>query len=122
MVLREVNAAANNLLFEINTANVLYRNVALQRIPYASCRVSGIVVGNSRGQITPTSASPQVGQISATMTPAHPAGANFTPQLTRIGNLGYIYADPPISGGVLNVYTHNVAGAATNLDFYLTIL
>ena len=28
---REVNAAANNLLFEINTANVLYRNVALQR-------------------------------------------------------------------------------------------
>ena len=55
------------------------------------------------------------------MSPAHPAGANFTPQVTLISNLGYIYADPPVSGGVLTVYTQNVAGTATNLDFYLTI-
>ena len=55
------------------------------------------------------------------MTPAHLAGASFTPQATLISNLGYIYVDPPISGGVLTVYTHHVAGTATNLDFYLTI-
>ena len=40
--------------------------------------------------------------------------------MTLIGNLGYIYVDPPTSGGALTVYMHNVAGAATNLDFYLT--
>ena len=116
-----MNAAVNNLLFEVNTTNVLYRNVPLQRIPYASCRVSGTVVGNSRGQITPTSSSPQAGQISVTMNPAHLAGASFQSQVTLISNLGYIYVDPPISGGVLTVYTHDVAGTATNLDFYLTI-
>ena len=43
------------------------------------------------------------------------------PQVSLISNLGYIYMDPPISGGALTVYTHNVAGTATNLDFYLTI-
>ena len=116
-----MNSAANNLIFEINTANVLCRNIAVQRIPYVSCRVSGTVVGNSRGQITPTSSSPQAGQINVVMNPARPAGANFTPQFFLISKLGYIYADPPISGGVLSVYTHIVAGTATNSGFYLTI-
>ena len=56
------------------------------------------------------------------MNPAHPAWASFTPQFSLISNLGYIYADPPIGGGVLTVYTHNVAGTAQNLNFYLTNL
>jgi hypothetical protein len=118
---REVNAAANNLLFEINTTSVLYRNVALQRIPYVSCRVSGSIVSNSRGQITPTSTASS-GAITVVMSPAHPAGADFTPQVSLISNRGDIYIDPPISGGAFTIYTFNTAGTQTNLDFYLTIL
>ena len=106
---------------EITPNNILYKNVALQTIPYASCRVSGSIVSNSRGQITPTSTASS-GQITVVMSPAHPAGANFTPQATLISNRGDIYVDPPISGGSVTIYTFNTAGTQTNLDFYLTIL
>ena len=92
---RHVNAGSNILLFEINPTNVLYRNVALQRIPYVSCRVSGSTVSNSRGQITPTSTASS-GLITVVMSPAHPAGATFTPQVSLLSNRGDIYIDPPI--------------------------
>ena len=95
--------------------------VGVQRIPYVSCRVSGSAVSNSRGQITPTSSAPS-GAITVVMSPAHPAGATFTPQVSLISNRSDIYIDPPTSGGPVTIYTLNTAGTQTNLDFYLTIL
>ena len=59
--------------------------------------------------------------ITVTMTTPHPAGADFTPQVSLIGNRGEIYIDPPISGGSVTIYTFNTAGTQANLDFYLTI-
>ena len=52
-----------------------------------------------------------------TLPPAHPALASLNPLVTLISNLGTIYVDPPADGSTLNVYTPNVAGTATNLDF-----
>ena len=48
-VFRRNNPILNENLFEINPTNVFYKSVALQRIPYVSCRVSGTVVGSNRG-------------------------------------------------------------------------
>ena len=118
---RQVTDSTNELIFEITPTNVLYKNVALQRIPYVSCRVSGSIFSNSRGQITPNSTASS-GLITVTMSPAHPAGATFTPQATLISNRGDIYVDPPTSGGAVTIYTFNTAGTQTNFDFYLTIL
>ena len=122
-VFRRINPGLNENLFEINTANVFYKSVALQRIPYVSCRVNGTLIGNSRGQIVPTVSSPTAGQRTVTLSPAHPALGSLNPMLTLISNLGTIYVDPPpADGSTLHVYMHNVAGTATNLDFYLVIL
>ena len=106
------------------TVNVPYSltigGVAVQRIPYVSCRVSGNIVSNSRGQITPTSTASS-GLITVIMSPAHPAGATFTPQATLIGNRGEIYIDPPTSGGSVSIYTFNTDGAQSTLEFCITI-
>ena len=50
-VFRMINPGLNVNLFEINTGNVFYKNVALERIPWISAlvQVSGAVV-NNRGQ------------------------------------------------------------------------
>ena len=116
-----INPGLNVNLFEINTGNVFYKSVALQRIPYVSCRVTGSIVTGSSGQVAPTSSTPQSGQISLSISPPHPAGALMIPQATLIGNRGYIYIDLPSSGGVLTVYTYNVVGSLDTLQFYLTI-
>ena len=44
---RHVNSSSNVLLCEITPDNILYKSVALQRIPYVSCRVSGTIVSAS---------------------------------------------------------------------------
>ena len=119
------NAGNALTILEDGTVNVVgslnVAGVAVQRVPYVSCRVSGSTVSNSRGQITPTSTASS-GMITVVMNPAHPAGAQFTPQFSLIDSVGFIYADTPISGGSVTLYTYNFAGTATNLDFYLTIL
>ena len=120
-VFRRTNPGLNENLFEINTANVFYKSVALQRTPYVSCRVSGSIVTRSRGQITPTSTASS-GMITVVMSPPHPAEADFTPQVSLISNRGDIYVDAPTSGGSVTIYMFNTAGKQTNLDFYLTIL
>ena len=117
-----INPGLNLNLFEINTGNVFYKSVALQTIPYVSCRVSGNTVSNSRGQITPTVSSPQDGGRTITLTPPHPAGASMNPQVSLISNWGDIYVNPPTDGVTLTVGTRNAAGTAENLDFYLLIL
>ena len=117
-----INPGLNLNLFEINTGNVFYKSVALQTIPYVSCRISGNTgVSSSRGQITPTVSSPQSGGRTVTLSPAHPAGVLMNPQVTLIGNWGNIYVDAPINGSTLNVGTQTPAGTALNLDFYLLI-
>ena len=117
-----INPGLNINLFEINTGNVFYKSVALQTIPCVSCRISGnIGVGNSRGQIVPTVSSPQAGGRTVTLSPPHPAGASMNPHVTLISDWGYIYVDPPINGATLQVGSQNIAGTATNLDFYLLI-
>ena len=118
---RHVNSGPNVLLFEITPTNVLYKNVALQRIPYVSCRVDGSVITNRGGQITPSS-SQNAGVVELTMNPPHPAGANFVPQATLISEHGYVYVDPPASGSSLTVIIANVALAPSTLPFFLTIL
>jgi hypothetical protein len=98
-------------------------NVAVQRIPYVSCCISGnTTVGNSRGQITPTSQSPAEGARTVTLSPPHPAGASMNPQVSLIGAWGNIYVDSPTDGATVTIGTQNIAGTATNLDFYLLIL
>ena len=122
-VFRRINPGFNENLFEINTTNVFYKSVALQRIPYVSCRISGNTgVGNSRGQITPTVSSSAAGGRTVTLTTPHPAGASMNPQVSLISNWGDIYVDPPTDGGNVSVSTRNEAGTAENLDFYLLIL
>ena len=121
-VFRMINPGLNANLFEINTSNVFYKSVALQTIPYVSCRISGnTTVGNSRGQIAPTVSSSQAGGRTVTLSPPHPAGVSMNPHVTLIGNWGNIYVDPPLNGSTLNVGTQNAAGSAANLDFYLLI-
>ena len=117
-----INPGLNVNLFEINTGNVFYKSVALQTIPYVSCRISGNVgVGNSRGQIAPTVSSSQAGGRTVTLSPPHPAGASMNPHVTLISNWGNIYVDPPTNGGTLQVGTQSATGGAMNLDFYLLI-
>jgi hypothetical protein len=96
-------------------------SVAVQRIPYVSCRVDGSVVNNRGGQITPSS-SQNAGVVVLTLNPPHPAGANFVPQVTLISEHGYVYVDPPASGSSLTVTIANVALAPSTLSFFLTIL
>ena len=94
-------------------------NVAVQRTPYVSCRVSGNTgVGSSRGQIVPTVSSSQAGARTVTLSPPHPAGASMNPSVTLIGNWGNIYVDPPTDGATLYVGTQNTAGTAMNLDLF----
>ena len=52
---------------------------------------------------------------------AHPAGVNFTPMAT-LTNAGGIMVVPPTTDNSVQVITYNVAGTATNIDFYLLIL
>jgi hypothetical protein len=125
-----IGCHGSNLCLSISSAgavNIPYSltvgGVAVQRIPYVSCRISGnIGVGNSRGQITPTVSSPQDGGRTITLTPPHPAGASMNPQVSLISNWGDIYVNPPTDGVTLTVGTRNAAGTAENLDFYLLIL
>ena len=122
-VFRRINPGLNENLFEINTTNVFYKSIALQRIPYVSCRISGnTTVSSSRGQIVPTVSSSQAGGRTVTLSPPHPAGASMNPHVTLISNWGYIYVDPPINGATLQVGTQSTGGTPTNLDFYLLIL
>jgi hypothetical protein len=118
---RHVNAGSNILLFEINSTNVLYKNVAVQRIPHVSCRISGNTgVLNSVGQVTPTVASAASGYRTVTFS-SHPAGVNFTPMAT-LTDAGRIVVTPPTVATSVQVITYNIAGTATNMDFYLLIL
>ena len=95
--------------------------VAVQRVPYVSCRVDGSVVTNRGGQIIPPS-SQNAGVVQLTLNPPHPAGVNFVPQVTLISEHGYVYVDPPASGGSLTVVIANVALSPSTLSFFLTIL
>ena len=61
---REVNAAANNLLFQVSTSSVLYRNVPLQTTPYISCRINAtnpITITENRGRVSPNVSLIQAG-------------------------------------------------------------
>ena len=109
-------------LFEINTGNVFYKSVALQRIPYVSCRVDGPNVSNRGGQVIPSSSVGASGQYDLTITPPHPAGANFVPQVTLIGEHGYVLVNPSGNGQNLQIKIANVAIAPSTLSFYLVIL
>jgi hypothetical protein len=121
-VFRRINPGLNENLFEINPTNVFYKSVALQRIPYVSCRISGNTgVFNSVGQITPSVSSSASGYRTVTLTTPHPAGVNFTPMATLTGD-GGLRVVPPTSSTSVEVITYNVAGTATNIDFYLLIL
>ena len=100
---------------------MLYKNVALQRIPHVSCRISGNTgVLNSVGQVTPTVASGASGYRTVTFS-SHPAAVNFTPMAT-LTDAGRIVVTPPTVATSVQVITYNVADTATNLDFYLLIL
>ena len=94
--------------------------VAVQRIPHVSCRVFGTTVLNSVGQVTPSVTSGASGYRTVTFN-NHPAGVNFTPMATRT-DAGGIRVVPPITDTSVQVITYNVAGTATNIDFYLLIL
>ena len=84
--------------------------------------MDGSVVNNRSGQIIPSSSVAGVGQINLTISPGHPAGANFVPQVTLISEHGYVYVDPPATGGALQVRIANVALSPSTLSFYLAIL
>ena len=119
-VFRMINPGLNLNLFEINTGNVFYKSVALQRIPYVSCRVFGTTVLNSTGQVTPSVSSSLSGYRTVAMTPPHPAGANMTPMAT-LTSAGRIVATPPTTGSSVEIIPYNVADSAANIDFYLLI-
>jgi hypothetical protein len=121
-VFRRINPGLNENLFEINTANVFYKSVALQRIPYVSCRVDGPTVSNRGGQVIPSSTVGASGQYDLTITPPHPAGANLVPQVTLIGEHGYVLVNPSGNGEYLQIKIANVAIAPSTLSFYLVIL
>ena len=87
-----------------------------------SCRVDGSTVTNRGGQITPSSSVVGAGQIDLTLTPGHPAGANFVPHVTLISEHGYVYVDPISSSTLLQVKISNVALSPSTLSFFLTIL
>ena len=116
-----MDTAANNLIFEINTTNVLYRNVALQRIPHVSCRVDGANVSNRGGQVVPTAEVGQIGRTILTISPPHPALGLFNPQVTLNSNWGYIYVDTPTTGWSLSVWTANSSLSFETLSFFLLI-
>ena len=121
------NAGNVLTIWEDGTVNVIgalnVAGAAVQRIPYVSCRISGnTTVGNNRGQILPSSQSPQAGARTVTLTPPLPAGASMNPQVSLIGAWGEIYVDSPVDGATVTIGTRNPAGTAENLDFYLLIL
>ena len=97
-------------------------SVALQRIPYVSCRVDGPNVSNRGGQVVPSSSVGASGQYDLTITPPHPAGANLVPQVTLIGEHGYVLVNPSGTGQSLQIKIANVALAPSTLSFFLTIL
>ena len=97
---RHVNSGSNVLLCEITPDNILYKNVALQRIPHVSCRVSGNTgVLNSVGQVTPTVESAASGYRTVTFG-NHPAGVNFTPMVTLTSGGRIVVAPPTIASSV----------------------
>ena len=118
---RHVNGSSNVLLSEITPDNILYKNVALQRIPYVSCRVDGSNVNNRGGQVAPTADASQTGRTILTISPPHPSGGLFNPQVTLISNWGYIYVDSPFTGGSLSVWTANSSLSFETLSFFLLI-
>ena len=121
-----MNAAANNLLFEINTIGVLYRNVPLQTTPYISCRINAtdpITITNNRGRVTPGVSLPQTGQWRLTFG-AHPAGVEFVPHVTlcpQVSQIGCIAAWPHTLSTELFVTTSTASGSPQTYSFYITI-
>jgi hypothetical protein len=118
-----------NLCFSISPAGVVnipysltVGNVAVQKIPYVSCRVDGPNVSNRGGQVIPSSSVGASGQYDLTITPPHPAGANLVPQVTLIGEHGYVLVNPSGNGQNLQIKIANVAIAPSTLSFYLVIL
>ena len=105
--------------------NILYSltvgGVAAQRIPYVSCRVDGGNVNNRGGQVVPTADASQTGRTILTMSPPHPAGGLFYPQVTLISNWCYIYVDSPFTDGSLSVWTANSSLSFRTLSFLLIL-
>ena len=95
--------------------------IAAQRIPYVSCRVDGSNVNNRGGQVAPTADASQTGRTILTISPPHPAGGLFNPQVKLISNWGYIYVDSPFTGGSLSVWTANSSLSFATLSFFLLI-
>ena len=124
---REVNPTTNSLLFEINTSNVLYRNIPLQTTPFISCRINStnpITITNNRGRVTPGAFLAQAGQWKLTFT--HPAGADFVPHVTLcppIGETGMIAAWPHTAATLAELFvaTSTVTGSPQTYSFYITI-
>ena len=60
--------------------------------------------------------------MSALLEQAKRAGLNFVPQVTLTSERGYVYVDPPATGGALQVRIANVALAPSTLSFHLLFL
>ena len=118
-----INPGLNVNLFEINTGNVFYKNVPLERTPWISALVqlNGNVI-NNRGQCVATCAKGSTGEynISWQSIPYPSGGADYIVHLTPLEGEVFIYASNRQNLQVRVVTTARTGGGA-DCPFFITI-
>ena len=125
-VFRRINPGLNENIFEINTANVFYKTVALERIPWISAYVeaSGVVLSN-RGQKLATCSKGTPTQITGEYSIFwqqfnHPDVMNYLVHVTPCEGEAFIYLSTRQSNQV-RILASTRTGSPIDNAFFITI-